>query len=100
MNKMKVYAYLLDTRCYLSDDGTANVVVPGDDTLKKTVLSRNESVEVITEAIRDTLGIPVNVKIIDENKMKNQTDNSNDDPLLEKIKQFATENGIPLKIEE
>jgi DNA polymerase-3 subunit gamma/tau len=99
MKKMKVYAYLLDTRCYLSD-GTANVVVPGDDALKKTVLSRNESLEVITEAISDTLGFPVNVKIIDENKFINQSDQGNDDPLLERIKQFATENGIPLKIEE
>ncbi len=100
MKKMKVYAYLLDTRCFLSADGTANVVIPGDDALKKTVLSRNESINVITEAIRDTLKIPVNVKIIDEKKLSDLPVNSNDDPLLEKIKQIASENDIPLKIEE
>lgn len=100
MRKMKVYAYLLDTRCFLSEDGTANVVIPGDDALKKTVLSRNESVEVIAEAIRDTLGVPVNVKIIDEKKPGSQPNRDNDDPLLERIRQFASENCIPLKIEE
>lgn len=100
MKKMKVYAYLLDTRCFLSADGTANVVVSGDDALKKTVLSRNESLDVISEAIRDTLGISANVRIIDEKKLDNLPSNSDDDPLLERIRQLASENGIPLKIEE
>ncbi len=98
MKKMKVYAYLLDTKCLLSADGIANVVISGDDSLKKTVLSRNESIDTISEAINQTLGMNVKVKIVDE-KMLCDLPVNQDDPLLEKIKQFASENEIPLNIE-
>lgn len=99
MKKMKVYAYLLDTKCLLSADGIANVVISGDDSLKKTVLSRNESIEAISEAINHTLGIKVKVKILDE-KMLGNLSVDDEDPLLERIKQFASENEIPLNIEK
>lgn len=99
-NKMKVYAYLLDTWCFISGDGTANVVVEGDDTLKKTVLSRNESLEIIKNAISHVLGREVKVKILDEKMLNLISAGDEDDPVLERIKQFAEENNIPLNIEE
>lgn len=99
-NKMKVYAYLLDTWCFISKDGTANVVVQGDDALKKTVLSRNDSIVIIKDAISHILGREVNVKIIEEKKLSSISADNEDDPVLEKIKQFAGENNIPLDIEE
>ena len=97
---MKVYAYLLDTWCFISKDGTANVVVQGDDALKKTVLSRNDSIVIIKDAISHILGREVNVKIIEEKKLSSISADNEDDPVLEKIKQFAGENNIPLDIEE
>ncbi|HHY64466.1 MAG TPA: DNA polymerase III subunit gamma/tau [Clostridiaceae bacterium] len=104
MKKMKVYAYLLDTKCFLSPDGTANVVIPEDDALKKTVLSRSESIEAIKEAIRNVLGTPMNIRVIDEKKLSTLSGgnpgNSDEDPLLEKLMQIARENNIPLKVEE
>lgn len=99
-NKMKVYAYLLDTWCFISKDGTANVVVQGDDALKKTVLSRNDSLEVIKYAMAHILGREINVKIIEEKKLSTVITDSEDDPVLERIKQFAANNNIPLNIEE
>ncbi len=100
-NKMKVYAYLLDTWCFISKDGTANVVVQGDDALKKTVLSRNDSLETIKNAMSHVLGQEVNVKVIEEKKLSTLiADNNEVDPVLERIKQFATDNNIPLDIEE
>lgn len=97
--KMKIYAYLLDTSCRISD-GTASVVVPGDDGLKKTVLSRNDSIEVIQEAIKNIMGLEVSVRVIDEKMLGAEPRPSKEDPALEKIKKFAEENQIPLKIEE
>lgn len=99
-NKMKVYAYLLDTWCFLSKDGTANVVVQGDDALKKTVLSRNDSLEIIKNALGHILGQDTNVKVIEEKKLNSILTENEVDPALERIKQFATDNNIPLNIEE
>jgi len=99
-NRMKVYAYLLDTWCFISDDGTANVVVQGDDALKKTVLSRKDSLEIIEDAISHVLGRDMKVKIIEENNLGSAASENEADPVLEKIMKFATENNIPLKIEE
>lgn len=99
-NKMKVYAYLLDTWCFISKDGTANVVVQGDDTLKKTVLSRNDSLEIIKNAISHVLGKESKVKVLDEKMLSSISAEDETDPVLERIKQFATENNIPLDIEE
>jgi DNA polymerase-3 subunit gamma/tau len=99
-NKMKVYAYLLDTWCFISDNGTANVVVSSDDALKKTVLSRNDSVQVIESAISHVLGRETKVKIIEEKMLDSVTSENKDDPVLERIMKFAEENNIPLKIEE
>jgi hypothetical protein len=97
---MKVYAYLLDTWCFISDNGTANVVVSSDDALKKTVLSRNDSVQVIESAISHVLGRETKVKIIEEKMLDSVTSENKDDPVLERIMKFAEENNIPLKIEE
>jgi hypothetical protein len=98
--KMKVYAYLLDTECRISDDKFANIVVPGDDGLKKTVLSRNDSVEVIKDAIQKTIGLDLTVKIIDERALEALPHGTEDDPELDRIKKFAEENNIPLEIQE
>lgn len=98
--KMKVYAYLLDTWCFLSKDGTVNVVVRGDDALKKTVLSRNDSLEIIKNALNHILGRDTNVRIIDEKKLNSISSDHDVDPALERIMQFATENNIPLNIKE
>lgn len=100
MNKMKVYAYLLETRCFISEDGIANIVVSGEDALKKTVLSRSESLDVIKEAIQKVLGIGAKIKIVDEKALNTLEHVEEDDPILERVKQFATENGIPLNIED
>lgn len=99
-NRMKVYAYLLDTWCFISEDGTANVVVQGDDALKKTVLSRKDSLEIIENAISNVLGQEMKVKIVEEKTLGSAMTENEADPVLEKIKKFATENNIPLKIEE
>ncbi|MGI6123802.1 MAG: DNA polymerase III subunit gamma/tau [Acetivibrionales bacterium] len=99
-NKMKVYAYLLDTWCFISKDGTANVVVQGDDALKKTVLSRNDSLDVIKNALGNVLGHETNVKVIEEKKMDTVSNENEADPVLERIKQLASDNNIPLNIEE
>jgi DNA polymerase-3 subunit gamma/tau len=96
--KMKVYAYLMDTQCILAEDGVANVVVSSEDGLKKTVLSRNESLEVLREALSHVLGGEYKVKIVDEKSMTSAPQGS--DPELEKIKAFAEANHIPLDIKE
>ncbi|NMA67558.1 MAG: DNA polymerase III subunit gamma/tau [Clostridiaceae bacterium] len=104
LNKMKVYAYLLDTECVLMDN-TACVVVSSDDGLKKAVLSRNESIEAIKEAFLKVKGIDVSVKIVDEKSITSQTGtevnkDTQEDKLLEDLKVFASENNINLTIKE
>jgi len=103
--KMKVYAYLLDTECILTDRNTALIVVSSDDGLKKTVLSRNESIEVIKESFKRVMGIDVTVKITDEKSVSSQTDaenakNTQEEKLLEDLKLFASKNNIDLTIKE
>ncbi len=98
-NKMKVYVYLMDTECMLKDN-TAYIIVSGEDSLKKTVLNRNESVEIIKEAFLKTMGIDVNVKITDEDAMGNSAPKEDEDLVLEKLKALAEENHIELKIKE
>jgi hypothetical protein len=90
----------LDTWCFISKDGTANVVVQGDDALKKTVLSRNDSLDVIKNALGNVLGHETNVKVIEEKKMDTVSNENEADPVLERIKQLASDNNIPLNIEE
>lgn len=96
--KMKVYAYLMDTQCILVDHGVAHVVVSSEDGLKKTVLSRNESIEILKEAFGHVLGQEFTVKIVDD-KSVTSTPQEND-PDLEKIKEFASANHIPLDIKD
>lgn len=96
--KMKVYAYLMDTQCHLAQQGTVHVVVSSEDGLKKTVLSRNDSLEVIKEALHHVLGEELVVKIVDDKAILNVPQES--DPELEKIKEFASANHIPLDIKE
>ncbi len=113
MRKMKLYAYLMETKCILSDDMVANIILPAGDDSKKTVLSRAENNDVIKEAIKKVLGIDVRVKIIDENEINlidsflredskskgiEDTEVNNEDPDLERVKTFAEQNGIPLNI--
>jgi hypothetical protein len=100
MGKMKVYAYLLDTQCMLAQNDTVQVVVSSEDGLKKTVLSRNDSLEVIKEALQKITGHERTVKIIDDKALNAISPNEDEDPTLDKIKQFAAENHIPLNIEE
>ena len=98
--KMKVYAYLLDTQCLILDDGIANVVVSSEDGLKKTVLSRNDSLEIIKDALHNITERDLVVKIVDDKVLNTFSREKDEDPTLEKIKQFATENNIPLDIQE
>ncbi len=100
MGKMKVYAYLLDTQCMLTENDTVQVVVSSEDGLKKTVLSRNDSLEVIKEALHKITGHERTVKIIDDKALNAISLKEAEDPTLDKIKQFAAENHIPLNIEE
>lgn len=99
LGKMKVYAYLLDTECIIKDKENVLVVVPGDGGLKKVVLSRNESIEAIKEAFNKVTGMDVNISIIEADKNNNVGEAENDQ-VLEKLKAFASENGIELKVEE
>ncbi len=98
--KMKVYAYLLDTKCILSDDETAIIAVNSEDGLKKVVLSRNDSLEIISEAIFNVLGRKLNVKVKDEKELGQIKQKSDEDPVFEKVKQFAIENDIHLEVRE
>jgi peptidyl-tRNA hydrolase len=97
---MKVYAYLLDTKCILSDDETAIIAVNSEDGLKKVVLSRNDSLEIISEAIFNVLGRKLNVKVKDEKELGQIKQKSDEDPVFEKVKQFAIENDIHLEVRE
>jgi len=99
LGKMKVYAYLLDTECIIKDKETALVVVPGEGGLKKAVLSRNDSIEAIKEAFSKVTGMDVNIKIVESEKINNVQE-SEQDQVLEKLKTFASENGIELKVED
>ncbi|NLM76088.1 MAG: DNA polymerase III subunit gamma/tau [Clostridiaceae bacterium] len=103
--KMKVYAYLLDTECILTDRNTALIIVSSDDGLKKTVLSRNESVEVIKESFLRVMGIDVAVKITDEQSISSQVgtgsdENTQEEKFLEDLKNFASKNNIDLTIKD
>lgn len=99
--RMKVYVYLLDTRCLLSGDSTAVVVVGRDEQLKKNILSRSESIEAIEEALENVTGRPVKVKVKDEVEIGlAEKDDPESDPVLEKVKRFAQDNGIRLDITE
>ena len=99
--KMKVYASLMDTRCYLLDNSTAVVVVGRDDQLKKTILCRTESIEAVKEAIGKVTGMSVKVKVKDEAEMGlADRDAPEQDPVLEKVRRFAMDNGLKLDITE
>lgn len=99
--KMKVYAYLIDTRCILADDDTAVVLVGRDEQLKKNILSRNESLEAIEEALLNVVGAPMKVKVKDEAEIGlAEADAADSDPVLEKVKRFAMDNGLKLDITE
>jgi len=98
--KMKVYAYLLDTKCILGDDETAFIAVNSEDGLKKVVLSRNDSLEIISEAIFKVLGKRLNVRVKDEKELGQIKQKSDEDPVFEKVKQFAIENDIHLEVRE
>ncbi|NLW02413.1 MAG: DNA polymerase III subunit gamma/tau [Clostridiaceae bacterium] len=99
--KMKVYAYLIGTRCYLVDDSTAIVVVGCDEQLKKNILCRRESIEAVKEALNKVTGISLKVKVRDEAEMGLAAqDESGTDPVLEKVKRFAMDNGLKLDIKE
>lgn len=100
VGKMKVYAYLLDTQCMLAANDAVQVVVSSEDGLKKTVLSRNDSLEVIKDALHKITGYERTVKIIDDKALSTSSAEEDEDPALDKIKQFAAENHIPLNIEE
>ncbi len=100
MGKMKVYAYLLDTQCLISDEDVAYIVVSSEDGLKKTVLSRNDSLEIIKEALNTITGQNRGVKIIDDKAVDQFAQKKEEDPDLDKIKQFAAANNIPLNIQE
>lgn len=98
--KMKVYAYLLDTQCVLMENGHGYIIVSEEDGLKKTVLSRNDSLEVIKDAILKIAGMELAIKVVDENHIKVASPEKKDDPALEKVMKFANENNIPLDIKE
>ncbi len=98
--RMKVYAYLLDTRCLLTDGATAVVVVGRDEQLKKNILNRNESLEAIEEALLQVTGTPMKVRIKDEVELGLVEDVNESDPVLEKVKRFAMDNGLNLEIVE
>jgi len=98
--RMKVYAYLLDTRCFLVDGSTAVIVVGRDEPLKKNILTRNESLEAIEEALLKATGKPMKVKVKDEVEIGLAEDAPGTDPVLEKVKRFAKDNGLNLEIME
>jgi len=98
---MKVYVYLQDTRCILVDGSTAVVVIGRDEQFKKNILCRSESLETIGEALLKVTGISMTVKVKDEEEMGLiEQDASESDPVLEKVKQFAMDNGLELDITE
>lgn len=99
--RMKIYVYLLDTRCLMADDSTAVVVVGRDEQLKKTILGRNENIEAIQEALLKVTGKNLKVRVKDETEIGlAEKDESEDDPVLEKVKKFAMDNGLKLDITE
>lgn len=98
--KMKVYAYLLGTRCLLADESTAVVIVGRDESQKKATLGRKESIEAISEALHATLNLDVRVKVKDEIESGLFVDESEADPVLERIKRFAEDNDINLNIRD
>lgn len=99
--KMKVYAYLLDTKCVMLDDTRAVIVVGSEDGLKKNILSKNDSLEIISEALQKKLGLNVELKVKDERELGIFTPSAaSDDPVLEKVKKLANDFNIPLNIGE
>lgn len=99
--KMKVYVYLLDTRCLLADDSTAVVVVGRDEQIKKNILCRRENLEAVSEALNKVTGRSMKVKVKDQAEIGLvEPDPSVTDPILEKVKQFAMDTGLKLDITE
>lgn len=98
--RMKVYVYLMDTTCILQDDDTAIVLVSGEDGLKKTVLSRSDSIEIITEGLFKVMGRRFKVKVKDEKEFGKAAPPADEDPVLEKVRHFAETNHIRLDIQE
>ena len=99
--KMKVFAYLLDTKCVMTDPSTAIVVVSSDDGLKKTILSRNDSLEIIADAVLSVLGLHLKIKVKDEKELGMiDLPKEEHDPVLEKVKQFASDHSIQFDIGE
>lgn len=98
--KMKIYAYLLGTKCLLADESTAVVIVGRDESQKKTTLNRKESIEAISEALHTALNLDVKVKVKDEIESGLAWDDSGEDPVLERVKRFAEDHNINLNIRE
>lgn len=99
--QMKIYVYLLDTRCLMADDSTAIVAVGRDDQLKKNILSRSESLEILREVLFKVTGIRMKVRVKDEAELGMIEQEEHDsDPVLEKVKQFAMDNGLTLDVTE
>lgn len=99
--KMKIYVYLMDSRCLLVDDSTAVIVVGRDELLKKNILCRSENLEAVGDAILKVTGVSMKVRVKDEAEMGMvEQDASGNDPVLEKVKRFAMDNGLKLDIME
>ena len=96
--KMKVYAYLMDTQCLMLEDGVASIIVSSEDGLKKTVLSINDSIEDIKEAIKSVTGSEYAVKITEETSI--QITKPEIDHEIDKKIQIDDKNNIPLDIKE
>lgn len=97
--KMKIYAYLLDTRCVLRGENQALVVVGAEDGLKKTVLARNDSIEAIQGSLHTVTGRDFKVKIADLSALTDEVSKEEPtDPVLDNLKKFATENNIKLDV--
>ena len=97
---MKMYVYLQDTRCILVDGSTAVVVIGSDEQFKRISCAGVKALR-LWEALLKVTGISMTVKVKDEAEMGLiEQDASGSDPVLEKVKQFAMDNGLKLDITE
>jgi DNA polymerase-3 subunit gamma/tau len=93
--KMAVITNLEGTSAVWADNDIVDIIVPEDDSFKNRMLSRKDSIEAISEAVKTVTGIPTEVRIVKSGQAAAK-EGKKDMP--DKFVRFAERNGLKLDI--
>ncbi|NLC63842.1 MAG: DNA polymerase III subunit gamma/tau [Thermoanaerobacterales bacterium] len=93
--RVSLYSNLMGTTAIWKDEHTIGIILPEEESFKKTVIARSENIKAIEESIIRSTGQNLLVEVIinDEKEKKNLYEG-----IPDKIIQFAEKNGLKLDI--